>query len=144
VAKGPAIIHSEYLLLSDIHIASERATYADFPHPTFGLAGGDGVHVVWEEVVGTARAKWLLWTGEAIDAQTALAWGAVAEVVPHEQAVPRGVEIARGLAKKPATYLSLQKETLNLNLRRRIVNDVPVGMAYEGLTAADGPYQKTA
>jgi enoyl-CoA hydratase/carnithine racemase len=38
VANGPAIIHSEYLLLSDIHIASERATYADSPHPAFGIA----------------------------------------------------------------------------------------------------------
>jgi enoyl-CoA hydratase/carnithine racemase len=143
VANGPALIHSEYLLLSDIHIASEHAAYGDFPHPAFGIAGGDGLHVVWEEVVGTARAKWLLWTGETIDAQTALAWGAVAEVVPHDRAVERGLEIARSLAKQPATYLSLQKETLNLNLRRRIVNDVHIGMAYEGLTAADGPYRQS-
>jgi enoyl-CoA hydratase/carnithine racemase len=26
VANGPAIVHSEYLLLADVHIASERAT----------------------------------------------------------------------------------------------------------------------
>jgi enoyl-CoA hydratase/carnithine racemase len=64
VANGPAIIHSEYLLLADIHIASARATYADDPHPAFRIAGGDGVHVVWEEIAGTARAKWLLCTGE--------------------------------------------------------------------------------
>jgi enoyl-CoA hydratase/carnithine racemase len=42
---------------------------------------------VWEEIAGTARAKWLLWTGEQIDARTALAWGVVSEVVPHERAV---------------------------------------------------------
>ena len=35
VANGPATVHSEYLLLTDIHIASERATYGDLPHPTF-------------------------------------------------------------------------------------------------------------
>jgi hypothetical protein len=34
----------------------------------------------------------------------------------------------------------LQKQTLNLNLRRRIVQDVPVGMALEGLTAGDLAY----
>ncbi|HEY2296123.1 MAG TPA: enoyl-CoA hydratase/isomerase family protein [Jatrophihabitans sp.] len=141
VANGPAIIHSEYLLLSDIHIASERATYGDYPHPAFGITGGDGVHVVWEEVAGTARAKWLLWTGETIDAQTALQWGVVNEVVPHARAVDRGIEIAKVLAAKPALYRSLQKQTLNINLRRRIVSDVPFGMALEGLTAADLPYQ---
>ena len=144
VANGPAIVHSEYLLLADIHIASERATYADFPHPAFGITGGDGVQVVWEEVAGTARAKWLLWTGETIDAATALSWGVVSEVVPHERAVERGLEIARGLAAKPALYRSLQKQTLNRNLRRRIVQDVPFGMALEGLTAADIPYQPQA
>ena len=42
VANGPATVHSEYLLLTDIHIASERATYGDLPHPTFGIAAGDG------------------------------------------------------------------------------------------------------
>jgi enoyl-CoA hydratase/carnithine racemase len=141
VANGPATVHSEYLLLADVHIASERAVYGDSPHPAFGITAGDGLHVVWEEVVGTARAKWLLWTGEQIDAQTALQWGVVAEVVPHEHALERGLEIARSLASKPALYRSLQKQTLNLSLRRRITQDVPFGMALEGLTAADLAYQ---
>jgi enoyl-CoA hydratase/carnithine racemase len=96
---------------------------------------------VWEEVAGTARAKWLLWTGETIDAQTAFQWGVVNEVVPHARAVDRGIEIAKVLAAKPALYRSLQKQTLNINLRRRVVSDVPFGMALEGLTAADQPYQ---
>jgi enoyl-CoA hydratase/carnithine racemase len=141
VANGPATVHSEYLLLADVHVASERAVYGDQPHPTFGITGGDGVHVVWEEVAGTARAKWLLWTGENIDAQTALQWGVVNEVVAHDRAFERGMEIARQLAKKPALYRSLQRQTLNLNLRRRITEDVPFGMALEGLTAADLAYQ---
>jgi enoyl-CoA hydratase/carnithine racemase len=144
VANGPATIHSEYLLLADIHIASDQASYGDFPHPAFGITGGDGVHVVWEEIAGTARAKWLLWTGETIDAQTALQWGVVNEVVAHAQALDRGLEIARSLASKPTLYRSLQKQTLNLNLRRRITQDVPFGMALEGLTAADLAYQQQA
>src|SRR5580704_18576147 len=104
VANGPATVHSEYLLLADIHIASERATYGDLPHTSFGITAGDGLHVVWEEIAGTARAKWLLWTGESIDAQTALQWGVVNEVLPHDRAVDRGIEIARVLAAKPALY----------------------------------------
>jgi enoyl-CoA hydratase/carnithine racemase len=134
---------SEYLLLSDIHIASERAIYGDSPHPAFGSTGGDGLHVVWELIAGAARAKWLLRTGEQIDARTALEWGVVSEVVPHDRAVDRGIEIARGLAAKPVLYRTLQKQTLNLNLRRRITQDVPFGMALEGLTAADLAYQST-
>jgi enoyl-CoA hydratase/carnithine racemase len=142
VANGPATVHAEYLLLADVHIASERAVYGDQPHPAFGITGGDGVHVVWEEVAGSARAKWLLWTGDQIDAQTALQWGVVSEVVPHERAVDRGIEIARRLAAKPALYRTLQKQTLNMNLRRRITSDVPFGMALEAMTCADLAYQK--
>lgn len=144
VANGPANIHSEYLLLTDIHIASDRATYGDMPHTAFGITAGDGVQVVWDEVAGTARAKWLLWTGESIDAETALQWGVISEIVAHDHAVERGLEIARGLASKPALYRRLQKQTLNRDLRRRIVQDVPFGMALEGLTAADQPYQTQA
>ena len=141
VANGTATVHSEYLLLTDVHIASERATYGDFPHPTFGITAGDGLQVVWEEAVGTARTKWLLWTGETIDATTAQQWGVVNEVVPHEQAYARGLEIARTLAAKPALYRSLQKQTLNQRLLRRLIEAVPYGMALEGLTAADLAYQ---
>ncbi|MCO7192520.1 enoyl-CoA hydratase/isomerase family protein [Pseudonocardia sp. McavD-2-B] len=141
VANGPATVHSEYLLLTDIHIASDRATYGDFPHPAFGITAGDGLQVVWEEAVGTARTKWLLWTGETVDAATALQWGVVNEVVPHEQAYARGLEIARTLAAKPALYRSLQKQTLNQRLLRRLIESVPYGMALEGLTAADLAYQ---
>jgi enoyl-CoA hydratase/carnithine racemase len=141
VANGPATVHSEYLLLSDIHIASERATYGDLPHPTFGIAAGDGLQVVWEEVAGMARTKWLLWTGENIDAATAMEWGVVVEVLPHEEVLARGVEIATKLAAKPRMYRNYQKQTLNQRLVRRIAEGVPYGMALEGLTAADLAYQ---
>lgn len=141
VANGPATVHSEYLLLADVHIASERATYGNFPHPAFGITAGDGLQVVWEEVAGPARAKWLLWTGETIDARTAERWGVVTEVLPHEQVLARGLEIAHTLAAKPDLYRRLQRQTLNQRQRRRIAEGVPFGMALEGLTAADLPYQ---
>ena len=141
VANGPATVHSEYLLLTDVHIASDRATYGDFPHPAFGITAGDGLQVVWEEIAGTARAKWLLWTGETIDARTAERWGVVNEVVEHARVHDRGVELARTLAAKPQLYRSLQKQTLNQKLLRRIIEGMPFGMALEGLTAADLAYR---
>ncbi|HTX85964.1 MAG TPA: hypothetical protein VME44_27580, partial [Streptosporangiaceae bacterium] len=57
--------------------------------------------------------------GETIDAQTALRWGVVSEVVAHDRALKRGVEIAQSLAAKPALYRSLPKQTLNVNTRQR-------------------------
>src|SRR5205807_6554164 len=144
VANGPATVHSEYLLLSDIHIASDRAVYGDLPHPAFGITAGDGLQVVWEEVAGIARTRWLLWTGETIDAATARDWGVVNEVLPHERALARGLELATRLAAKPDLYRRLQKQTLNQRLRRRIVEGVPYGMALEGLTASELVYHRAA
>ena len=82
----------------------------------------------------------LLWTGEHIGAQTELQWGSSARV-PHGRHSIQGIEIARHLAIKPALYRSLQKQALNLSLRRRITQHVPFGMALEGLAAADLAYQ---
>jgi hypothetical protein len=52
-------------------------------------------------------------------------------------------ELAAFVAK-PGLYRKLQKQTLNQRLRRRIIEGVPYGMALEGLTAADLPYQGQA
>ena len=139
VANGPATVHSEYLLLTDIHIASEKATYGDLPHPTFGIAAGDDLQVVWEEVVGMSRLKWLLWTGENIDAATARDWGVVVEVVSHERVQARALEIATKLVAKALVYLNLQKQTLNQRLVRRIIEGVPYGMALEGQLPPTSP-----
>jgi hypothetical protein len=68
----------------------------------------------------------------------------VNEVVPHERALGRGLEIATKLAAKPDLYRTLQKQTLNQRVRRRIIEGVPYGMALEGLTASDLPYQRQA
>jgi enoyl-CoA hydratase/carnithine racemase len=45
--------------------------------------------------------------------------------------------------RQAGAYRTLQKQTLNLNLRRRITQNVPFGMALEGLTAADLAYQNS-
>lgn len=63
--------------------------------------------------------------GDDLSAATAQQWGVVNEVVPHEQAYARGLEIARKLAAKPALYRSLQKQTLNQKLLRRLIEGVP-------------------
>ncbi len=112
VANGPATVHSEYLLLTDIHIASERATYGDLPHPTFGIAAGDGLQVVWEEVAGMARTKWLLWSGENIDAGTTAHGVGCCRGGPAPLTRPCP-EVSRccpaNLAAKPALYRRYQE-----------------------------------
>jgi enoyl-CoA hydratase/carnithine racemase len=81
--NGSVSVHSEYALLADVVIASDTAVFSDMPHLAFGIAPGDGLFVVWEEVLGLNRARHLEITGGSFSAQQALSWGAIAEVVPQ-------------------------------------------------------------
>jgi enoyl-CoA hydratase/carnithine racemase len=52
-------VHSEYALLADVAIAGDTTVFSDMPHLAFGIAPGDGLVVVWEEVLGLNRARYL-------------------------------------------------------------------------------------
>jgi enoyl-CoA hydratase/carnithine racemase len=92
--NGPVSVHSVYALLADVVVASETAVFSDAPHLAFGIAPGDGLFVVWEEVLGLNRARSLEITGGSFSAQEALAWGAVAEVVPPQNVLSRARDLA--------------------------------------------------
>src|ERR1700748_318802 len=55
--NGPVSVHSEYALLADVVIAADTTVFSDLPYLAFGLATGDGLFVVWEEVLGLNRAR---------------------------------------------------------------------------------------
>src|SRR5579862_2344925 len=99
--NGSVSVHSEYALLADVIIASETAVFSDTPHLAFGIAPGDGLFVVWEEVLGLNRARFLEITGRSFTAREALAWGAVGEVVPQHNVLTRAQELAERMTARP-------------------------------------------
>jgi enoyl-CoA hydratase/carnithine racemase len=138
--NGPVSVHSEYALLADVVIASETAVFSDVPHLAFGIAPGDGLVVVWEEVLGLNRARYLEITGGSFTAQEALAWGAVAEVIPQENVLLRAQELAEQMTARPQLtnrYLAL---IFRQRISRRLTEGMAVGMALESLTAANLAY----
>jgi enoyl-CoA hydratase/carnithine racemase len=138
--NGPVSVHSEYALIADVVIASETAVFSDLPHLAFGIAPGDGLVVVWEEVLGLNRARYLEITGGSFTAQEALAWGAVAEVVPQEEVLLRAQELAGQMTTRPQLtnrYLAL---IFRQRLSRRLNEGMALGMALESLTAANLAY----
>jgi enoyl-CoA hydratase len=83
--NGPAITGGFELALScDFLVASDRARFAD-THARVGVMPGWGLTVLLVETVGVRRARELSVTGNFIDATTALQWGLVNHVVPHEE-----------------------------------------------------------
>jgi enoyl-CoA hydratase/carnithine racemase len=140
--NGPASVHSEYVLLADIVIASDTTVFTDFPHLTFGIVPGDGISLAWEEAIGLNRARYLTLTQGSFTAEQAERWGAVAEVLPLEQVLPRALELAESLAAKPQLLTRYLAITVRQRLSRRMAEATQLGLALEGLTAADLAYQQ--
>lgn len=139
--NGPAAVHSEYLLAADIVIAAETTVFSDFPHLTFGIVPGDGIMVAWEEAIGLNRARYLALTQGSFTAAQAAQWGAVAEVHPHDRVLPRSLELAEALAAKPQLLTRYLAMSLRQRLSRRMAEGTGLGLALEGLTAADLAYR---
>lgn len=109
VAAGGGL---ELALSCDFRLAAESAKLG-FPETNVGLIPGSGGCSRLVKLVGIAKAKRLVMTGEMIPAQRALAMGLVEEVVPPDQLMPRSMELARQLAGKAPLALGLAKLVLN-------------------------------
>ena len=83
----------EIALKCDFLIASENARFAD-THARVGVQPGWGLTVLLPQAIGLRRAKEMSATGNYIDARTALDWGLVNHVVPHEELLPASLQLA--------------------------------------------------
>src|SRR6202000_2525425 len=136
--NGPVRLHSEYILLADIILATPSTVFQDKPHFGIGIASGDGVHLLWQEVIGSVRGRYFILTRQELDAQTAKEWGAVNEIVPADKLLARAREIAEELAKLPPLTTRYTRIALTQKLRRIIDEGVGYGLALEGISAAEG------
>ncbi len=138
--NGPAPVHSEYALLADVVIASDTTVFSDMPHLAFGIAPGDGLVVVWEEVLGLNRARYLEITQGSFTAHQAHDWGAVAEVVPLGQVLSRAQELAEQMTQRPHLTNKYIAVVFRQRISRRLAEGMLAGMALESVTAANLAY----
>jgi enoyl-CoA hydratase/carnithine racemase len=135
--NGPVRLHSEYILLADIVLATPATVFQDKPHFEFGIVSGDGVNLLWQEAIGTVRGRYFILTRQELDAETAKEWGAINEIVPADNLLVRAHEIAEGLAKLPPLATRYTRIALTQKLRRIVDEGVGYGLALEGISAAD-------
>lgn len=91
----------EVALACDFLVASENARFAD-THARVGIQPGWGLTVLLPQWVGLPRARQMSTTGNFVDAATALAWGLVNQVVPHDQLLATAQGLARDIASNDA------------------------------------------
>jgi enoyl-CoA hydratase len=83
----------ELALSCDIRLASENSRFA-FPEPKLALMPGFGGTQLLPRLVGVGRAKWMLLTGQMIDAQEAFRIGLVDRVFPPEKLLEEAQALA--------------------------------------------------
>lgn len=109
--NGPAVGSGFQMSLAcDIRIASEKARFGA-AWINVGLDAPGAVAFYLPRAIGTTNAFYLLYTGRIIDAQTALKWNLVTEVVPHEELLPHALELAKHIASKAPIPLAMNRRT---------------------------------
>jgi enoyl-CoA hydratase len=103
--NGPAVTGGlEIALNCDFLVASERARFAD-THARVGIQPGWGLTVLLPQAVGVRRARQMSVTGNYVDAVTALQWGLVNVVVPHEELLPTCQALGRDIVSNDQAAL---------------------------------------
>jgi enoyl-CoA hydratase len=111
--NGPAVgLGASIALLCDVILMADTASIAD-PHVRVGIVAGDGGAAIWPLVLGPARAKEFLLTGDRVDAATAERLGLVNRVVPAADLMREARALAQRLADGAPLALRYTKAAVN-------------------------------
>ena len=123
-------------LCCDISIAHSNVKIGD-PHVKVGLVAGDGGALLWPALIGYAKAKKYLLTGDILTATEAERIGLLSSVVPPDP--PDALDeasygLAERLARGAGKAIRWTKLTANQPLRQLVHSYFDTGIAYETLS----------
>jgi len=124
----------DFAVASDIRIASDQAWFAQ-PYVSWGLmCDATGL---WRlpDIVGLSKAAELLYTGDRLHAEEALACGLVSQVVPAADLGAAATAVARRIASHPRQAHRYIKEGLR-RARGRTVAELPELSAFVAVALA--------
>ncbi|GAA6155855.1 MAG: enoyl-CoA hydratase-related protein [Alphaproteobacteria bacterium] len=129
--NGPAVgLGATIALFCDVIFMGESAQVAD-PHVRVGLVAGDGGAVIWPQLVGYARAKEYLMTGDPVRAAEAERIGLVNYVVSDDELQAEALAFATKLAAGAPQAIQHTKAAVNMELKRLAATVFDASLAYE-------------
>lgn len=132
--NGPAVgAGCDLACMCDLRVAGRSARFAE-SFVKLGLIPGDGGAWWLQQAVGYQRAALMSLTGEMIDAQTALDWGLVVEVVDDEVLLSTAQELAARIAANPAGAVRMTKRLLRQAQTQRLDDVLQLAAAYQAIT----------
>ncbi len=120
-------------LLCDIIIADETAKIGD-PHVKVGLVAGDGGALIWPQLIGYAKAKELLMTGDLLTAAEAQALGLINYAVPADQLDAKVAELVGKLQANPKWAVRWTKSVTNIPLRALAAQLMDASVGWESVS----------
>ena len=120
-------------LMCDVIIAAEKAVIGD-PHVKVGLVAGDGGAIIWPQLIGYAKAKELLLTGDLVAAAEAVRMGLINYAVPAEELDAKVAELAQKILGNPRWAVRWTKTVMNIPLKELAVKLADPAMGYEILS----------
>jgi len=132
--RGPAIgLGCSLALYCDFVYATPDATFAD-PHVQVGLVAADGGAVLWPQLIGYARARRYLLTGDPIKGHEAAEIGLITEAVPDEELDEVVDAMAKRLAAGATYAIRWTKAAINAGLKVSAAAIIDRAVAHENLT----------
>lgn len=120
-------------LLCDIIVADERAVIGD-PHVKVGLVAGDGGALIWPQLVGFARAREFLLTGDMLTAPEAARIGLINHAVTADALDAKVAEIAAKILGNPRWAVRWTKTVTNQPLKALAAQMMDSSLAHELLS----------
>lgn len=131
---GPAVgLGCTLALFCDFIYATPESRFAD-PHVAVGLVAGDGGAVIWPQLIGYARAKRYLLTGDPIFGKEAAEIGLITEAVPADEIDAVVAAMAERLANGATQAIKWTKTSVNAGLKVTANAIIDRAAAYENLT----------
>lgn len=131
--KGYALgLGATVALLGDIVLAGRSIRIGD-THVVVGITAGDGGAVLWPQLIGPQAAKYYLFTGEHVDADTAERLGLVFRVYDDEDLLDEAIAMASRIAAGAPYAIRTTKRAINRSLERISQDVIPFSLAAEGL-----------
>jgi len=110
---GPAVGAGLAIAMAcDIRVAAQSA-FVSTGYLRVGLSGDYGIAWLLTRLIGTARARELMFTSEKVDAARAEAIGLVNRVVPDDRLQEEAFALAKSLAEGPTLALRYMKDNLD-------------------------------
>ena len=120
-------------LMSDMCIADENAVIGD-PHVKVGLVAGDGGALIWPQLIGYAKAKELLMTGDMLTAPEAQQLGLINYAVPTAELDAKVGEIVDKLQSNPRWAVRWAKTVTNIPLRALAAQITDAAIGWESVS----------